>query len=65
MIKVEGEKGTFANSTMEAFFNKDDQLEIKKGCITLVLSNLQAEELMKMIKRKLNKIIGEKNERGL
>ncbi len=52
MIKIEGEKGTFVDTTMEAEIDKDTgYLEIKKGFMSLVMSQLQTEELRKMLNR--------------
>jgi hypothetical protein len=56
MIKVEGEPNTFVNSTMEAEIKEDTgYLEISKGFMSLVMSELQTEELRKMLNRNYKK----------
>jgi hypothetical protein len=50
ILKVKGDKNSFANTEMEVFWEAD-LLEIKKGFMSLVLSKIQAKKLSEFISK--------------
>lgn len=45
ILKVKGDKSTFADSEMKAFWRDDGLLEISKGFMALIFTKKQAKEL--------------------
>ncbi len=50
ILRIKGNKGTFVDSTLKAFFQEGTgYLEISKGFMSLVLSKKQAKKLAEFI----------------